>query len=256
MIKTAIFIFQLSYLVVCWSQSESAHLSVFSTPQNITVRLNSIILGTTPLQDIYVEPGKYQIEAIVTKPGIWYNHNIVKEIQLRAGQDTTIYFQIPSLVKINSIPFHARLLQENHFIGLTPLFIDFNQFQGKELSLEKTGFKSVRFVLSSDRPQVYTLDPIVLAVSSEEHHSFLNSLFRSRLKTKFILLGGTVASHWLAFYFKNLADVNYNSYLKTGNPQQMQKYWDNTQKYDRWSDISIAVSYTFLGGLIYTVLLD
>lgn len=256
MIKTSIFLCLLSWLAVCWSQSEYAHLSVYSTSQKITIRLNSIIVGTTPLQDLNIEPGRYQIEAMVTEPGIWNNHNIVKEIQLRAGQDTTIYFQIPSLVKINSIPFHARLLQENRFLGLTPLFIDFNQFQGKELFLEKTGYRSVRFVLSSARSQVYILDPIELAVSNEDHHSFMNSLFGSRLKTKFILLGGTVASHWLAFYFKNMADENYNNYLRTGNPQHMQKYWDNTQKYDRWSDISIIVSYTFLGGLIYTVLLD
>jgi hypothetical protein len=74
------------------------------------------------------------------------------------------------------------------------------------------------------------------------------------MKSKFIFLSGTVVTHWLAFYFKNLADNNFEKYQNTANPALMEKYWDNTQKYDRWSDITLGVSYAFLGGLIYTVL--
>jgi hypothetical protein len=158
------------------------------------------------------------------------------------------------MVKINSIPFHAQLLNENRLIGLTPILVDFDAFRGKEFSLEKTGYKTSHFTLTTSQSQLLTLEPIRLSENDEENNSFTYSLFHTRIKSKFIFLTGSVISHWLAFYFKNLADDNYANYLTTGNPQLMKKYWDNTQKYDRWSDISLGVSYAFLGGLIYTVL--
>lgn len=237
-----------------WAQPDSVRLSILASPQNVEVRLNSVLLGSTPLLNLQLSPGTYQLEAIAREPGMWYNTNILKEIQLFSGQDTTIYFQFPIMVKINSIPFHAQLLHENRLIGLTPVFIDFDKFRGKEFSLEKTGYKISQFTLTTSQSQLLTLEPIRLSENDEENNSFTYSLFHTRIKSKFLFLTGSVVSHWLAFYFKNMADDNYAHYLTTGNPQLMKKYWDNTQKYDRWSDVSLGVSYAFLGGLIYTVL--
>jgi hypothetical protein len=237
-----------------WAQEDYANLSIFATPQNIKVRVNAVVLGKTPLLNIKLNPGDYQIEAIAAEPGVWYNTNIIKEIRLQAGQDTTIYFQFPTLVKINSIPFHAQLTFENHLIGDTPLFIDFGRFLGKELHLEKTGYHTVQFILSTAQSQLFTLEPLDFPTTVDEDNPFIYSLLHTRVKSKFLFLTGTVVSHWLAFYLKNLADDNYTRYQTTGDPQLMQKYWENTQKYDRWSDISIGISYAFLGGLIYTVL--
>jgi hypothetical protein len=237
-----------------WAQENSANLSIFATPLNVKVRLNAVVLGNTPLLNVKLDPGVYQIEAIAPEPGIWNNTNILKEIQLHAGQDTAVYFQFPTMVKINSIPFHAQLTFENRFIGFTPLFIDFGQFHGKVLHLEKTGYQTDQFILSSAQSQLFTLEPLDFTITREESNSFFSSLLHTRVKSKFLFLTGTVVSHWLAFYLKNLADDNYDRYQTTGNPQLMQKYWENTQKYDRWSDISIGISYAFLGGLIYTVL--
>lgn len=254
MMRTIIVLSILCQITLLWSQDESAQLSILATPQNVEVRVNSVVLGSTPLLNLQLPSGIYQVEAIASEPGMWYNTNIIKEIQLHAGQDTTVYFQFPVMVKINSIPFHAQLLNENRLIGLTPTFIDFNKFQGKELFLEKTGYKSSHFIVTTSQPQLVYLEPINLTEHGEENNSFTYSLLHTRIKSKFLFLTGSVVSHWLAFYFKNLADDNFSRYLTTGNPQLMQKYWKNTQKYDRWSDISLGVSYAFLGGLIYTVL--
>jgi len=252
--RVILFVALLFHGTLLWSQQDSVRLSILASPQNVQVRLNSVILGSTPLLNLQLSPGVYQLEAIASDPGMWYNTNIFKEIQLHPGQDTTIYFQFPIMVKINSIPFHAQLLNENRLIGLTPILVDFDAFRGKEFSLEKTGYKTSHFTLTTSQSQLLTLEPIRLSENDEENNSFTYSLFHTRIKSKFIFLTGSVISHWLAFYFKNLADDNYANYLTTGNPQLMKKYWDNTQKYDRWSDISLGVSYAFLGGLIYTVL--
>jgi len=252
--KTITIFLILSVFLICHAQEKKTILTIESIPDQVQIRINSVLVGNTPITNYEVNSGYITIEAISNQAGIWNNHNIVQEIFTTPGQDTTIIIQFPKMIKINSVPFHAKLLVNNQSIGLTPVSVDFNQYRGKEFLLEKTGYKSFRFILQNQTSQLYTLEPLDLATIDEENSSFTYGLFHSRMKTKFLFLTGTVVTHWLAFYFKNLADDNFEKYSTTGNPALMQKYWDNTQKYDRWSDITLGVSYAFLGGLIYTVL--
>lgn len=247
-------LFILSALLIGQAQEKKTTLTIESIPDQIPIRINSVLIGNTPIMKYEVTSGYITIEAISNQAGIWNNHNIVQEIFTTPGQDTTIIIQFPKMIKINSVPFHAKLLVNNQFLGLTPVSVDFTQYRGKEFLLEKTGYKSFRFILQNQSSQLYTLEPLDIATIKEENSSFTYGLFHSQMKTKFLFLTGTVVTHWLAFYFKNLADDNFEKYSTTGNPALMQKYWDNTQKYDRWSDITLGVSYAFLGGLIYTVL--
>lgn len=251
-----IYVILISFISVStiWAQENIARITIFSSPNQIKIRLNSVIIGETPLEKIEIEPGNYHLEAISLAPGIWNNTNISKRFTIKSGQDTTIYINFHHPVKINSIPYSAILYQENRQLGTTPLDIPFEENRGKEFRLEKPGYKTLTFILNNPDSKLFTLQKIDLSSSYGESSSFTHSLFHKRTKTKFILIAGTVAAHWMAFYFKNLADDNYEKYLVTGNPNLMNKYWDNTQKYDRISDISLGISYAFLGGLIYTVL--
>jgi hypothetical protein len=236
------------------SQNNSATISIYSSPNDAQIRINTVIVGTTPLEKLKVDSGLLEIEAIAKESGIWNTNNIKINIYLFANQDTSIQINFPTFIMINSIPYHAKLLHDNSLLGLTPISIDYNKYRGKELLLEKNGFKSFRFLLEKHQSEVFPLEPIDLSPGESESPSFAYSLLHSNVKSKFLFLTGTVVTHWMSFYFKNLADNNYDKYQSTGNPALMEKYWSNTQKYDRWSDITLGVSYAFLGGLIYTVL--
>lgn len=251
--KKSIFILLMLFGISLQAQQETARITIYSNPKNIQIRLNSLLIGTTPLEKFPIQPGHYTLEAISNEAGIWNASNITEDIYITAGQDTTIFIQFPNMVKINSVPFHAKLLQQNNFLGFTPANVDFESYRGKTLTLEKAGYKSQTFVLKTVDSRLFTLEPLDIS-SGEENGSFSYSLFHSRLKTKFVFLTGTVVTHWLAFYLKNVADDNFDKYNHTGNPALMKKYWDNTQKYDRWSDITLGLSYALLGGLIYTVI--
>jgi hypothetical protein len=236
------------------SQENNATISIYSSPNNAQIRINSVIVGTTPLEKYKVDSGLIEIEAIARESGIWNTNNIIINMYMSANQDTAIQISFPKSILINSIPYHAKLLHQNDLLGLTPISIDYNKYRGKELLLEKNGFKSFRFMLEKPQSEVFSLEPIDLTQGGEENPSFAHSLLHSNVKSKFLFLTGTVVTHWMSFYFKNLADDNFDKYQSTGNPALMDKYWNNTQKYDRWSDITLGVSYAFLGGLIYTVL--
>jgi len=252
--KTLILLFILTTVLTGNAQENNAKITIYSIPDQVQVRVNSVIVGITPIIDYEVESGFISIEAISNETGIWSNHNIVQEIFVTPGQDTTIQIKFPKMVKINSIPFHAKLMVNDQFMGLTPISVEFDRYRGKEFLIEKANYKSFRFFLENPNSQLHTLEPLDISALEEENISFTYGLFHSNMKSKFLFLTGTVVTHWLAFYFKNLADSNFEKYTNTANPALMQKYWDNTQRYDRWSDMTLGVSYAFLGGLIYTVL--
>jgi hypothetical protein len=252
--KKLILIIILSTCFLVLAQENSARITIYSNPDQVQVRVNSVLVGITPILDYEVESGYIIIEAISKETGIWDTQNVLQEIYVAAGKDTTIHIKFPKMVKINSIPFHAKLLVNDQFMGLTPVSVEFDRYRGKEFLIEKENYKSFRFFLENSNSQLYTLEPLDISALEEENTSFTYGLFHSNMKSKFLFLSGTVVTHWLAFYFKNLADSNFEKYNNTANPALMEKYWDNTQKYDRWSDITLGVSYAFLGGLIYTVL--
>lgn len=236
------------------SQDKNSSLTIFSNPNQLEIRLDSVFIGNTPLENLIIDPGTHVIEAYSPNPGLWNSTNTTIRFHIESGRDTTINIRLQQSIKINSIPYHAELLKNDRVLGLTPVSILFEENRGKEFRLEKRGYESVSFTLKEPRSRLFRLKPIQLVDAETESNSFMHSLAHTRLKSKFLFLSGSVLTNWLAFYFKNLADDNYNKYLTTSNPQLMDKYWDKTQKFDRFSDISIGVSYALLGGLIYTVL--
>ncbi len=249
------------YILFClfsygWSQQETARISIYSSPDHVQIRLDSVIIGKTPLIHIEIPPGEHRLEALSPFDGLWNIANIVKKFLIKVGEDTVIKIRFSHPVKINSIPFHARLLHKNRFIGFTPLTLPFEENRGKEFLLEKKGYRNFQFILNKSEPYLITLEPLEINTKKTDDGPFVYTLFHKQIKTKFLLLTGTVVSHWMAFYFKNLADKNFKKYQKTADPTLISKYWDNTQRYDRYSDISLAISYAFLTGLIYTVLWD
>ena len=252
--KLTIILFIFFVFIRGWSLENNARLTVYSTPEKVQVRLDSVIIGSTPLINFFISEGDHRLELLSPYDGLWNTSNIVQNFTIKSGHDTTLHVRFQKKVKINSIPYHARLMQNNILLGKTPLSISFVENRGKEFSLEKKGYKSFRFVLEKPQSQLFTLEPIGADILHGEQNSFTYSLFHTRLKSKFLLLTGTVITHWFAFYFKNVADDNFEKYERTGNQYLMSKYWDKTQRYDRYSDISLGVSYIFLSGLIYTVL--
>ena len=71
--------------------------------------------------------------------------------------------------------------------------------------------------------------------------------------TGIIFLALTVASHWASFYFKNKADDRFEQYEAAADPTLSQQYWDETQRFDLLSEVTLGISYASLAGFIYMV---
>lgn len=236
------------------AQSPAAYLTLHSDPPGVEIRLDSLFLGKTPLYRVAISPGAHLVEALSPYPGIWDYANIRRTVNLIPGQDTTLSFRFQHFSIINSVPYHARLRAANRVVGLTPIELPFESNRGRAFLLTKSGFESLSITLRKPGPQLYKLSPIAPQISELQESSFTYAVLHTNLRTKFLFLTGSLTAHWLAFYFKNIADDNYDRYLHTSDMALIRKYWDDTRKFDRFSDISLGVSYVLLTGLIYTVI--
>jgi hypothetical protein len=229
-------------------------ISITSNPSECWVRVDSVLVGQTPLKSFELEEGEHLVQVFPPNKGVWNLEARVFEVFIKSNRDTTINVVFSSPVYINSVPYGAELFSGTIHLGFTPLYIPFEENFGKSFRLEKKGYKPYAFKLTSNNSIIATLERGNDFVDENEKPRLLGFLPKRHLKSKFTLLAISIASHWASFYFKNVADDNYQKYTQTADPQLMDQHWKQTQKYDRLSEISLGVSFASLAGLIYFVI--
>ena len=251
-------IFMLYFLVLLIIQpvlAQQTTFSINSIPSQSWVRVDSVLVGRTPLTDIRVDAGRHIIHVAPPKGGVWNYEDKFIEIFVSGKQDTVLSVLFDKPVFINSIPYGAHLRSNHEHIGITPLYVPFESNSGAAFQIIKEGYEPYEFILEEPEPIIAKLQKKKGYTEQENKKPrFFGLMPKRHAKSKFTLLALTVAAHWTSFYLKNVADEKYDDYLRTANPQQMHKYWDETKKYDRFSEISLGVSYVALTGLIYMVI--
>ncbi len=243
------------WVLICTSflyGQQTGTVTILSKPEGCWVRVDSVLVGKTPIQQFSLSPGEHTIQVFPNNNGIWNVQERIFRLTVKSHQDTTINAIFSRPVYINSIPFGANLLYDSTKIGTTPLYIPFEENKGKKFELVKSGYKPYFFTLDTTHSIFARLKPENATTEVSKPH-LLGFIPKRRLKSKFTLLALTVATHWASFYFKNQADENFDKYNRTTNPQLMDRYWNRTKKFDRLSAISLGVSYASLAGLVYMV---
>ncbi len=230
-------------------------LTVTSQPSNCWVRIDSVLVGRTPIESFELSPGEHLVQVYPPQTGLWNLQEHVSRVIIHSGQEVRVHARFSTPVLINSVPYGAELFQDTTRLGLTPLYVPFEEYRGKLFRLVKEGYRPYEFRLTERKPLLARLQKAEPeAVSSPSRGKLLGFISRRNLKSKFSLLALTVATHWASFYFKNVADSNFDKYKRTADPHLRQRYWDNTRKYDRFSAIALGASFVSLGGLIYMVI--
>lgn len=233
--------------------AQQAEVNITSVPADCWVRIDSVLIGKTPLNRVRLDPGRHIVNVYPPQQGVWNYQERSYALEIGPGETQTINAVFSTPVYINSIPFGAILLADSQALGNTPLYLPFEEYRGRRLMLQKRGFKDYHFVLNSSGSVMARLEKDASYIEDEPKPKFLGMFPKRKLKSKFALLAATVASHWASFYFKNTADSNYSKYTRTADPQLRNRFWNETQKYDRFSEVSLGISYASLAGLIYLV---
>ena len=246
------------FLIVMFFAAQSfgqttGKLNIFSQPEGCWVRIDSVLVGKTPIESLELLPGTHTVLVYPPQNGVWNIEYQAYTVTLQPGQSETVRAVFQAPVYINTSPYGAAIYSDTAFIGKTPIYLPFEKVRGKSYTIKKEGYKPHTFTIDTPLSRFFQLEKDDSFIAERHKPDFLGVIPKQHLKSKFSLLALSVVSHWTAFYLKNIADDNFRNYQRATDPQNIKRYWDKTKKYDRLSDISLGISYASLAGLIYMV---
>lgn len=254
-LRNKLFILVTCILSIPYAQSSVQRTAVLSVsaPENSLIYLNDQLIASTGFDNLALVIGKYTLTAMPTENISWSTRGFEQQFELNPGEHKKIKIRYPHLTTITSDPFGADVFADTQYLGKTPLVIsDQVLAENEDVSLKMSGFNEFNLILGNTTIYHAKLSPIagdingpVLQTSPERQQN--TSLKTSLLVTSFV-------TSWASFYLKRAADNSYKKYLRTGKPNEMRKYFDQTERYDNWSDVALTVSVASLGTFIYYLL--
>ncbi len=229
-------------------------LTVMSEPEQCWVRIDSVLVGKTPLENLELHVGDHTVTIYPPQKGLWNIEEKTYHISISKESPANLNAIFSNPVYINTMPFGATLFSDTTNYGNTPLYLPFEKNKGKSFRLVKNGYKPYEFRLTTPASILAELEQDANYSEEKAKPQLLGLIPRRHVKSKFTLLAVSVATHWASFYFKNRANNNFEKYEASSDPVQTEKFWNSTKKYDRLSDITLGISYASLAGLIYMVI--
>lgn len=99
------------------------------------------------------------------------------------------------------------------------------------------------------------INPPIVSNVSYSNKDFVTTL-KENINFKNGMILGAVASNWLSFYLKRLADSHYKKYRNASSTHNINKYKNNFKDYDLYSQITLGISSALLSGYIYISLTE
>lgn len=163
---------------------------------------------------------------------------------------------------INSVPQNASVYLNDKLAGETPFRFtkeSADTLTSVTITLKLKGYIDYSFSLNkSDMPvnKTVNLVPLNKLAVKEGNNIEENTVnfFKTPRKIVPIVVSSVISggSGVLSYYFKKLADENYDEYLATGSRDK----FDKTRKYDLYSGIFLAAFQVGFAALIYFLLID
>lgn len=232
------------------------NLNILSNMNNAKVFFDTVYIGVTPLMDYKTKEGVYNVKIINPKSlKEWQNEN--QNFNLLIDSDTTITVNFRYFYYFNTIPFGAKVIQNDSVFGETPLrYYSENELKGS-LIFRKKNYKDFIFDLKN-----YDFETGKnISLMSKGKESVNDIVYKNRgtqFETKrqlipIIALGAaSIAGAIISINFKNTSNEEYARYLLTGNEQNLNESTQN----DTYFIISLVAMQAAIGGLIYFLFFD
>lgn len=236
------------------AQDDIGYLSV-DVDENYVIYIDTLILSNHSFSNLAVEPGEYQIRAFIPGNLNWQHTPFEKLIQVRAKEQIAINFKYNNFYKIYSNPINSKVYLNDIFLGNTPLILNKDLYDDIELSLHKSGFKKETLLLSNAQNEYF-----INFTDTDQRQE--RTVFKTGIENKSLrwveegLILTSLITSWTSFFFKREADKSYIKYQNTASPQQMDKYFNRAENFDRYAEIAIGVSIVSLGTYLYLLLTD
>lgn len=208
----------------------------------ISVRIDGKLVGTTPLKIQQLSAGTHRVQVAHPNRTNWLDRDWIETVEVAPNDTLEINVTFKQSYSINSRPYGAQVFTHGENVGETPVFLRLNEGETVDVRLVRRGYEDSTFVVGKNGVQFFDIE-LKPSLPSDVDLQMESTGLQKRSKTKlrlFTTLGLALASGSLALYFRHQADSNYDRYLKNGNPERFDQFYDNSKKYDRLAAITFA----------------
>ena len=243
-----------SYLQTLRADSAGSSIDLRCDIPNLNVYLDNVYIGKTPLLKYSLFPGKYTIRVQNPNPLNWLSRDWESTFSINNHEHRIIVVQFSHMYWIGSTPTSASIYVDGYLIGKTPTAVTLSDSSIHYLTLEYPGYQSYTIDLNTPLPEIIH---VILEKTSANKTITPKKYFSLRSRKNWIIGSGilALASGVAGYYYKDRAERAYQNYLQLGNPEQMNRYFDDSQRFDTYSGILYGIGEICLGITIYLAIL-
>ncbi|MBI4429581.1 MAG: PEGA domain-containing protein [Ignavibacteriales bacterium] len=231
-------------------------LSVSTKPTGADLVVDGHYRGKTPLNRIELDAGKHVVKAFYPALAAWNASFKVDSVVVVEGFETTIDWEMESMVNLNSFPSGSFVYREGRILGVTPFLFKSSQGVSGMVVVQKEGFepanitlvgsgylaRTVRLNRLDDREEWNFSDVLAADANGEKENQWLNYAAGSVM-----ILSGVLAAH-----YKDIANREFDNYERTRNLESL----NSVRRFDKLSAISFTFTQLSFGVLAYKLLLE
>ena len=226
------------------AEVEIAALSVTSKPAGYRVYLDGEFIGFSPLQNFVILPGEH---TVVIRPHAlpsWVIPDWQQVIQAAPGDTLRLAARFKRAFLIQSVPFPAHAYLNGKLLGDTPLYVALDCDEKATVTLKKDGYLDAYALCdpSGNTRIDVTLQSVATFWKKQKIKDQDISLHKRKYRRyTFISAAASVVAGVTTVLFRKEADRAYQNYLQATDPQQMDRYFSDAQRYDTYSSVAFGL---------------
>jgi len=241
----------------------TAVLNVETRPSGLEVLVDGVSVGRSPVGPLHLAAKTVHVRVLPADPRSFNLAQTTSDVTLRAGAQTTAYFDLRPTVIVRSDPepvtlaLVIRASGPDSLLGETPLALPPALLDDGSLRFQRGGYADTTisgraFLTDSGPPRVaLRLGPTANgrpATASRKVAFYRKPWFHWTMIGTGLALSGAAA----AFHHK--ADDTYNKYLASADVEEIPGLYDQTVHYDHLAAISFGVGQVALIGGVVLIL--
>lgn len=235
-------VFQSANASMIATKDSMAVLKVISAYDSLVVYLDGKIIGKTPFDSLPIKTGAHELAVESPWWPSWTQPNYTTSFFAAAGKAYKFKAKFTRNVLINSIPYGAKIFENDKLIGTTPLHV--LQKENCQIRVEKEGYDSFSLDLGQGDKLSY-----VIRLNPKKEWLLENKIRAEKKKSKIThrrrllaaSIGFAAAAGLSTIHFRSRGNEEFTAYQKTAVPSQMDRYFERAQYNDRLASASYAL---------------
>ncbi|NOZ62457.1 MAG: hypothetical protein GXO74_12340 [Calditrichaeota bacterium] len=211
---------------------------------SVEILLDDKKVGTTPLPPFLATVGKHSVTALNPQRYLWGQFDWRREIYVAPAETLTVRPKFVEIIVFRSQPDGAQVYANDKLIGETPIYFIKKVAAGTEFTIRKTNYYPETVTFNGKYPAFFNIQLSRNEKEFQRQQLMLHLQKRRQShyrKATYGLWALSAFSGLSSIYFKQQANKNYHNYLGSSSLNKMNRYFDNSLKYDNDSNIALGV---------------